>query len=69
MQQRGAAIWYFSAYRWLGCASGSESVSGRSVWIVLGVEGECDRKEYGERQDILGEEVGFRFLIPSLANL
>ena len=55
--QRSAAIWYFPAYRWMGLASRSKSVSSRSIWIVLGLESERDRKEHSEWKDFPGKEV------------
>lgn len=37
------------------------SLSGRSIGVVLGLEGKCDREEHGEREDVPGETVGIPF--------
>ena len=41
----------------MGLASGTELVSGGPVGFVLGLEGECDREEHGQRKDIPREAV------------
>jgi len=35
-----------------------DSLSGRSIGVILGLEGQCDRKEHGECEDVPRETVG-----------
>lgn len=58
MRQRCSAFRRITARCRLGHKPWVDPLSGRSIGIVLGLEGKCDREEHGEREDILGETVG-----------
>ena len=55
--QRSEAVRSQLARRGLRQGKGPHAVSGRPLGIVLGLEGERDWQEPGQRQDVLGEAV------------
>lgn len=57
VSQRCSSIRCLVTRGWLGCQPGADSVSGRSVRFLLGVEGKRHREEHGECEDLPGETV------------
>lgn len=52
-------VWGVLTCRRMGQQSRSVPVSSRSIWVFLGVEGQRNRQEYGQRENIPREAVRF----------
>lgn len=53
----------------MGQSSWPEFVSGRPVWIILGVESQCHWEEHGEREDLSGKAVSICFIVAGQSSL